>query len=301
MNNISSLLHSVFFGEFGLLTLTPAYLFLVLFPILLLVGILGRLLPRIPVLRMTGPFAGQCFYSLIGLGCTTAALAALNPLTDKESRSRMCALLVLLIPCSAQLTLIAAFAQTVALRVFITYLFFLILFSGLLYHLLGKVCPLTENMVTPRHSEEKFSPFAIIKESFDSTLKTALPFAAGSLLITLCAYFGLADRLCALTGPLLKDWFNLPPEAAELLILNILKRDFGAASLLISAGRGTFDAAQLTTVCLMMTFSVPCFNSSVLLIKQKGLPAAALLWLGSLIVSLFVGKIVSAVFLICLV
>ena len=121
MYNLPSLLDCIFFGEFGLFTLTPRYLFLVLFPVMVLLGIFGQILPKIPFLRETSPAINQLFYGVIGLGCTTCALAALTPLTDSKSRSRMALILILLVPCSAQLTLLAAFASMVTLRVFLVF------------------------------------------------------------------------------------------------------------------------------------------------------------------------------------
>ena len=47
MNNITTLLHVILFGDFGLLTLTPRYLFLVLFPIMVFLGVFGQILPKI--------------------------------------------------------------------------------------------------------------------------------------------------------------------------------------------------------------------------------------------------------------
>ena len=52
MNNITTLLHVILFGDFGLLTLTPRYLFLVLFPIMVFLGVFGQILPKIPFLQV---------------------------------------------------------------------------------------------------------------------------------------------------------------------------------------------------------------------------------------------------------
>ena len=61
MNNITTLLHVILFGDFGLLTLTPRYLFLVLFPIMVFLGVFGQILPKIPFLQKTSPLINQFF------------------------------------------------------------------------------------------------------------------------------------------------------------------------------------------------------------------------------------------------
>ncbi len=103
MNNLLSLFQCILFGEFGLFTLTPRYLFLVLFPVLILLGFLRRLLPVLPFIRQAGPRTNQLFYSIAGLGCTTVALASLTSVHNQRAKRRMALILTLLIPCSAQL------------------------------------------------------------------------------------------------------------------------------------------------------------------------------------------------------
>lgn len=298
MNNITTLLHSILFGDFGLLTLTPRYLFLVLFPIMVFLGIFGQILPKIPFLQKTSPLINQFFYGFIGLGCTTVALASLDYVKSPSMKTRMIWLLILVVPCSSQLAIIATFAAMVTLRVFLVYLFFCLVFMALIYFLVSRVYPLNEGLVKISSDTTSFHLFRIIKEAFLSVAETALPFCAGSIIISIAAYFGLLDLVSDAFGPFMEKFLHLPRESASLLVLNILKRDFGSASLLSFAGKGAFDAVQLIVMLMMMTFSVPCFNSSILLVKQQKLPKACLIWLGSLVISILIGKIVSLILLV---
>lgn len=299
MNNITTLLHSILFGDFGLLTLTPRYLFLVLFPIMVFLGIFGQILPKIPFLQKTSPLINQFFYGFIGLGCTTVALASLDYVKNPSMRTRMIWLLILVVPCSSQLAIIATFAAMVTLRVFLVYLFFCAVFMALIYFLVSRVYPLNEGLVKISSDTSSFHLFRIVKEAFLSVAETALPFCAGSIIISIAAYFGLLDLVSDAFGPFMEKFLHLPRESASLLVLNILKRDFGSASLLSFAGKGAFDAVQLIVMLMMMTFSVPCFNSSILLVKQQKLPKACLIWLGSLVISILIGKVVSLILLVC--
>lgn len=300
MSNPVNLLHWILFGDFGLLTLTPRYLFLVLFPIMIFLGVFSRILPAIPFLQKKHALVNEFFYCLVGLGCTTAALASLDHIDDRKSRSRMIWILVLLVPCSSQLAIIATFASMVTTRVFFTYLAFFVFFVMAIYVIISRFLPLTDAMAPPPESHRGFSLPSIIKEAFLSIVDTIVPFSVGSIMVSLAMYFGILDWLCDVFGPFMDSFLHLPREATGLLILNILKRDFGSASLLSFAGNGSFDAVQLVVLMMMMTFCVPCFNSTILLFKQKRLPDAALIWLGSLFVSLLIGKIISTVFFICL-
>ena len=298
MNNITTLFHGILFGDFGLLTLTPRYLFLVLFPIMVLLGIFGQILPKIPFLQKTSPLINQFFYSFIGLGCTTVALASLDYVKNPPMRTRMIWLLILVVPCSSQLAIIATFAAMVTLRVFLLYLFFCFIFMAVIYFVISKVYPLNQGLVKISSDSSSFNLFRIVKEAFLSVADTALPFCAGSIIISIAAYYGILDFIADAFGPFMESFLHLPKESASLFVLNILKRDFGSASLLSFAGKGAFDAVQLIVMMMIMTFSVPCFNSSILLVKQQKLPKACLIWLGSLIISLLFGKIVSMILVI---
>ena len=300
MNNITTLLHVILFGDFGLLTLTPRYLFLVLFPIMVFLGVFGQILPKIPFLQKTSPLINQFFYGFIGLGCTTVALASLDYVKSPPMRTRMIWLLILVIPCSSQLAIIATFAAMVTLRVFLVYLFFCFAFMAAIYFLISRIYPLNEGLVKISNDTSSFNLFRIVKEAFLSVAETALPFCGGSVIISIAAHFGILDFISEAFGPFMEGFLHLPKEAASLFVLNILKRDFGSATLLSLAGKGTFDAVQLIVMLMIMTFSVPCFNSSILLIKQQKLPKACLIWLGSLIISILIGKIVSIILSICL-
>lgn len=299
MNNIVSLLSWIFFGDFGLLTLAPRYLFLVLFPIMIFLGFFGYILTRIPFLQKTSPLVNQFFYGVLGLGCTTAALASLDVIEEDAMKRRMIWFLVLLVPCSSQLAIIAAFASMVTLRVFLAYLAFTFIFMAVIYLVLAKCYPLSCGLVKISSSSSSFHPIKIIKDAFFSVTSTIPTFCLGSVIISILWYCGVLDGISAIWGPWLERFLHLPHEAVSLFILNILKRDFGSASLLTFAEGGAFDAVQLVVVLIMLTFSVPCFNSTILLYKQEKLPMASVIWLGSLFVSILFGKIVVAILGIC--
>lgn len=298
MNNPPNLFSWILFGDFGLLTMAPRYLFLVLFPVMIFLGFLSQILVRLPIFNRHHSLANQFFYCVAGLGCTTAALASLHSIEDGKTRNRLVWMLILLIPCSSQLAIIATFATMVTFRVFAVYLCFTMFFIFSIYLLLNRLLPLSDVLMPICTKQQKFSPFHIIKDALLSVTDTIVPFAIGSVLVSLAMYLGILDWLCALLAAFMDHFLHLPPEATGLLVLNILKRDFGSATLLAFAGGGTFDAVQMVVLLIMMTFSVPCFNSSVLLFKQKKLPAL-IIWRGTLFISLLLGKIVSAVLLVC--
>lgn len=214
-----------------------------------------------------------------------------------------CALiLLLLIPCSSQLAVIATFAAMVSFRVFAVYLLFCLVFSLMIYAMLNRLRPITSALTKATGASLRFSLFSAIKASCASVFSTAFPLVLGSIIISVLMYFGFVDLVTSVFAPFADQFLHLPPKAVSLYMLNVLKRDFGSSALLsLSGTAGGFDAIQMVVLMVMMTFTVPCFNSAVLLFKQEKLPAACFIWLGSFCISLFFAKIVSVVLLICFV
>jgi len=305
MHGILSLLSWIFCGDFGLLTLTPRYLFGVLFPVMVFVGFLAEILHRLQLHQKFHLPADSLLPLVVGLGCTTAAIASLDSpgaCSIKTSlRHRMVWLLILLIPCSSQIAIIASFAALVTLRVFLSYLAFVFLFATVIWLILKRMYPSPPVALQPMPKQilSKVKPFVIVKEAFLSVTSTIPSFCIGSVLISVLSYCGVMDGISEIFAPWLETSLHLPKEAASLFILNLFKRDFGSASLLSYAENGAFDACQLVTVMVMLTFCVPCFNTAVLLYKQEKLPMATLLWLGSLFICLLLGRLVSTILFIC--
>lgn len=299
MHNIFSDLHNlievIFFGDFGLLTLTPRYLFLVLFPIMILVGFASEILTKIPFMK-------KYFFHFIGLGCTTAALTALD---DNPWHKHLVLTLVLIIPCSSQLSLIATFVTLVTLRVFLFYLILAGLFVCTLLFFINKFDSVNKayaschNEVT-EEAKKTLSIVHIVYSAFWSVISTLPTFCAGSVLISIAMYLGVLDYISEALSPLFSGFLNLPKEAITLLILNVLKRDFGSASLLAISVSGCFSAIDLIVVLIMMTFTVPCFNTSILIIKREGFLFFAKVFMLSLFVSLLAGKTASILLLLTL-
>lgn len=396
---MTDLIHFVLFGDFGLLTMTPRYLFLVLFPIMTLVGLIKELLSRLPI-------SDDVFTLMTGLGCTTAALAGLgssggecgkcrnsvrsdevhgecvkcrnsgmnrefpdgygkselggkalgdsrNPGMNQEfpdgccrpepggkalgenpghaakslraRRSILIWTLVLIIPCSSQIALIATFASMVTTRVFLSYVtlclvFITVIFAGVL--ILSSIAT-SSSLDDRKASSEAHNPlkramspasyicffekhgksgaetdkkitqrlFGVVKESFLGVMDSAFSFCIGSIIISIAMYYGIVEMLCYQLQPIVEAYMGLPPETVTLLLFNVLKRDFGSATLMMVGGSGAFDAVQLMALLIMMTFTVPCFNSTVLLFKEEGPCRATFVWMTSLFISLLLGKL----------
>lgn len=301
---MTDLIHLILFGDFGLLTTTPKYLFLILFPIMTCVGLIKDL-----ILYLCEKLGGRLsflinedvFTLLTGLGCTTAALAGLctkscNGCIHRSTRhSVLVWTLILLIPCSSQLAIIATFASMVTGRVFVCYVIICIIFIAIIFAGIQSFSHGSNEKRSFSNTNNDAGKLLVrvgrvILTSLTGVLDSAASFCIGSVIISTAMYLGIVDHLCYLLQPLVESQLGLPPETVTVLLFNVLKRDFGSATLMMIGENGAFNAMQLTVLLVMMTFTVPCFNSTVLLFKEEGCAHASFIWLTSMVISLLLGK-----------
>jgi ferrous iron transport protein B len=83
----------------------------------------------------------------------------------------------------------------------------------------------------------------------------------------------------------------LPAEAANAFVMGFVRRDFGAAGLydLHLAG------AQILVALVTITLFVPCIASVLVIMKERGRPFTAFVWVGSIVLAFVVGGLVGQI------
>ncbi|MBO4992511.1 MAG: ferrous iron transporter B [Firmicutes bacterium] len=301
---------SLLLGEYGLLTTVPSYVFGLLLPLVagfhLVMALLedSGILPRLAVLT-DRPFSavglnGKAVIPMLsGFGCVTMALISTRILSSRRERLLCALLLCTAIPCSAQLSILLAVAHTLPPT--------LLFFYGAAILLLFTAAATCANALLPGTSSPLFLTLpplrlpqignvlrkTVLKSK--AFLTDAVPLfllvSAWLSVLNYCDGFVLIHRLLLpLTGGLL----HLPPQAATLLFMCLVKRDLGAAYLFSLVSRGLLTPVQ-TTVCLITTtLFVPCFASLAVLAKEQGFRTALLIWLFSAVLAFAAGGLASA-------
>lgn len=312
-----ALVQYILFGEFGLLTTVPTFLFKILFPIITSFYLLQAFLLESNFLDLLsshlnkplskiGLSSNSILSFLLGFGCVTVALGALQ-MTKLSRRERRIAeaLLCITVPCSAQLVINTILVFKVSIHYLLAYIliiFSLSLIIGWFMNLLYMPNARTPKKTT-KHVHLKFpNTFILIKNSFILGIKflreTAVPFAVGNVIISTLSFFGVLKILCDITAPLFCNFLHLPKEAATIFILSVIKKDLGAASLLAIFENGTFTSAQIFTCIVMLTLFVPCLASMIVVFKYERLRFSAAIWLSTLTFSILVGKVLSVLLML---
>jgi ferrous iron transport protein B len=121
-------------------------------------------------------------------------------------------------------------------------------------------------------------------------IKEATPiFALGAVIVTTLqvtnSLYYIQDWLAPLTTGVLK----LPRETANVFIMGLIRRDFGAAGLTGMA----LEPGQLIVALITITLFVPCIASVIVMFKERGKLEGMLIWFGSWVAAFTIGGIVA--------
>lgn len=291
----------VLFGEFGLLTMTVSYILGLLLPLVLGFYLVlsfmedSGYLPRVAVLvdrwMIKVGLNGRAIIPMIlGFGCVTMATMTTRLMGSERERSIATFLLSFAIPCSAQLAVIAtmlaplgpAYALVFALVLFALYGATGALLNRLLpgesTHLLIDLPPLRMprlvNILRKTYLKSKMFLF-----------EAGPIFAAGSVVVSIMAAWGILDRLQSALAPITVGWLGLPRETANAFIMGFVRRDFGAAGLYNLA----LTPHQVMVSLLTITLFVPCIASILIILKERGRREGVVIWAVDLALAVFTG------------
>lgn len=292
-------------GEFGLLTMTVTYILGLLAPLVIgfyfVLSILedSGYLPRLATLldRAMGAVGlnGRAVIPVVlGFGCVQLGSITTRILGSEREKTIASAILYLVIPCSAQMGVIAGMLATAGPTQTLVY-------AGVIFGCLvavgtvmskftpGETTPLLIDLPPMRLPRADNVIRKTVVRSYHF-IKEAFPwFAAGSVIVTALLVTGLLDVWTSALAPLTENWLKLPREAATAFVMGMVRRDFGAAGL---------TALQLTpwqvVVSLVtITLFVPCIAALMVLFKERGWKQAAEIWVGSWVVAFLVGGILA--------
>jgi ferrous iron transport protein B len=302
-----SALFVILAGQYGVLTMTPTYLFGVILPLVtgfyLLMSLLedSGYLPRIAALAdrgLTGMgLNGRAVIPLIlGLGCVTMGTLTTRILGSKRERFIATALMAIAVPCSAQIAVIAALMAKVGAGYSMFYL-------GVLFAIFVAVGTVLAK-VTPGESTSLLIDLPTLRlPRLDNVVRktgvkvwgfmkeVTLFFAGGALLISVLQVTGALNWIVAVATPLTVGWLRLPPQAATAFVMGFVRRDFGATGFF----NMNLTPVQLLTGMITITLFVPCIASMMVILKERGWGYLIGLFVADIVLAFTLGGIVARV------
>jgi ferrous iron transport protein B len=294
-------------GEFGVLSMTVTYLLFLLLPLVVAFYLAlsfmedSGYLPRLATLvdrslNAIGLNGSAVIPLILGFGCVTMATITTRILGSEREKTIATTILQFAIPCSAQIAVVAALLAGAGFNAMIIYsvtiLATFIAIGTILHRLLpGESSPLLIDlppMRMPRLDnivrKTTFRSYAFMKE--------ATPwFFAGALGIGIMQITGLLVFWQNLLAPIVTSWLQLPREAATAFVMGLVRRDFGAAGLYALS----LNPHQVVVALVTITLFVPCIASLMVMLKERGLKEALIIWIATWLGAFLIGGIVSQI------
>jgi len=293
--------------DFGVLTTGLFLAFGIVMPVMLcfylFFGILEEsgYLPRLSVLlhrtmRRIGLNGKGVIPLVMGFSCVTMALLTTRMLDSRKERLIASLILTLVLPCAP---LIAVMLIILARMPWYATAF---VFGFLLVQTVI-VGVLADRFISGGHAELmlELPPMrtprlrSILVTTWRRTwafMKEAVPlFLLAAFLVFLFHYLGGLRLLEAAARPLMESLLGLPESAVRIFIKTIIRREAGAVELHLL--RADFSNLQLVVALLTMTLLIPCVNTMVVLVKERGARSAGAIVAGAFLYALLAGGLVN--------
>jgi ferrous iron transport protein B len=292
-------------GDFGIITMTTSYLLFLLLPLVaafyasLSVMEDSGYLPRLATMvdRSLGILGlnGRAVIPLIlGFGCVTSATVTTRILSSEREKTIATAILQFAIPCSAQLAVIAALLAGAGFGPMIVYLITItavLLMIGTLLHrvLPGEPTPLLLDLPPMRLPRIGNVARKTAVRTYHFMKEASGWFFVGALGVGIAQQTGFLRILQQMLIPITTRWLLLPPEAATVFIMGVVRRDFGAAGLY----HMSLSPMQITVALITITLFVPCIASLMVMMKERGWKEGLIIWMGTWVAAFGIGGIVA--------
>jgi ferrous iron transport protein B len=300
-----SWLGTILVGEFGIVTMTVTYLLFLLLPLVIAFyaalavmedsGYLPRLATLVDrSLNAIGLNGSAVIPLILGFGCVTMATITTRMLGSEREKRISTVILQFAIPCSAQLAVVAALlagAGFGAILIYSATIFSTFVALGTLLHrfLPGETTPLLIDlppMRLPRLDnivrKTAYRAYYFMKEATSW-------FFAGALGVGILQITGLLIVWQDLLAPITTGWLKLPRETARAFVMGMVRRDFGAAGLY----QLSLTPNQIVVALVAITLFTPCIASLMVMLKERGLKEATIVWVGTWVVAFLVAGLLS--------
>jgi ferrous iron transport protein B len=274
-------------GNYGLITMGMTYAIAIVLPVVttffLVFGFLedSGYIPRLAIFsdrlfRAMGLNGKAVLPMVLGLGCDTMATMTTRILATPKERLIAILLLVLGVPCSAQLATIMGILGGISFWALLT-LFGVVLGQMILVgYLAAKVLPGDRSDFIM-----ELPPIRLprLRNLLTKTglrvrwyLGEAVPlFLVGTALLFVLDRSGGLAIVAGASRPIVTGLLGLPSKSAEVFVMGFLRRDYGAAGLFLMARNGDLSHVQAVVALTVMTLFVPCVANFLMVVKERGL------------------------------
>lgn len=214
---------------------------------------------------------------ILAFGCKTMATLVTKGLKNRKEKFIAVFLIGFAIPCSAQLGISIGILGRIGFSAFLIAfgaMGITALAAGLLLNKFIK-----EESVSHFMQELPAMRVPSIKGVFIKIyfrlywfLKEALPiFLIAALVMFFFDKFGILEFLKAVLNPLVVNWFGLPLDMVDALIICLARHEAAAGLLLQMVDKGMLNSVQSIVGVVIISTFIPCFANIMAMVKEIGL------------------------------
>ena len=237
---------------------------------------------------------------VMGFSCITVAILTTRMLDTKKERNIATMLLLLGMPCAPLLAVMLIVLERMPFSATLTVFGILLAQTFASGWLLNKLLPgRAAGLLMEIPPLRIPKPLPVFKMAFVKTfhfIKEAVPvFILASLVVFIFERMGGLARLEILSMPLVHDVMGLPEKSVQVFIKTIIRRESGAAELMHV--KSAYTNVQLVINLLVMAIMLPCINSAIVTIKERGATTAAVMMSAVMLYALVLGGALHFLFL----
>ncbi|MDR2866420.1 MAG: ferrous iron transport protein B [Methanomassiliicoccaceae archaeon] len=306
--------HAVMAGIDGSIRaiLTLVIPFIMLFYVIL--GVLedSGYLPRAVVLmdrtmHSLGLHGGAFIPMMVGVGCNVPAIMATRTIASKRERLILSTIIVMAVPCSAQLAIIMGatgkYAGMLAAFSIFLVLLVMIFVIGMLMNRWMKYEPTNLAMEIPELSmpSARNVAFKTWNRCRDFFMIAFPLLVAGSIILEVFLQYGALDAVVGPFSFVTVTMLGLPAVVIIAFIMGLLRKEMALGMLIILAAK---DGMSLTTFMspdqflvfgLVMSIYIPCMATLAVLWREFGIRNTVMMTMTSLAAALLIGTAFNAI------
>ncbi len=235
---------------------------------------------------------------VLGFSCVTMAVLSTRSLETKKERLITVIILILAIPCSAQTSILFAVIAVLsfkALLIMFTVIVIQIILAG---YFLNKFIP---GEKSPFIMEILPLRIPSIKDVFYKTrfrvkiyIRELLPlFILAGFFMFLLDKLRILELIERLSAPIVKNFWGLPLESTNALIIGFARKEAGAAMVKALVDNNILNELQTIVIIIITLLFIPCFSTSLVLIKEYKLRDSLIMIFSVFLVALITGGILN--------
>ncbi len=258
-------------------------------------------LPRLAVLfdRLFRKFGlnGQGLIPLIlGFSCIAMSVITARMLPSKKERNIL-TLLVVGIPCAPLLAVMTVILDKIPATAAVVVFGFVGLRIAVTGIVAAKILPgKLPDLILEIPQMRVPTWRVLLSKTWRRTwqfMREAVPvFLAASFIVFLIDRFGGLAALSEMGKPVVQGLLGLPDQAVQVFVKTAIRRENGATEL--EHVRAHFDNVQLVVIMLVMTFVMPCINTTAVIVKERGIKACLTILATSVAIAILTGALVNA-------